>query len=281
MRYFQWKLKLDAPVLWTYNPVVVELLESLDRSKIVYHSVDDLSASPGIDRDLIKSTEKKLFRSADLIFCTSQKIFNNAKEAAPEKTFYFPNVVDKEHFSKAKESQLRPRELENLKGPIIGFIGAISEYKVDYQQIKAAANSHPDWNFVMIGKMGEGQPNSKVDLKVENIHLIGPKDYLLLPQYLHFFDVCLIPAPLNDYTHAMFPMKFFEYMAAEKPIVSSRIDSLKDFEENYYAYDDNMERAIIEALNEGIPPKSRYQELVNANTWDKRLDKMLEQLNAK
>jgi glycosyltransferase involved in cell wall biosynthesis len=62
-----------------------------------------------------------------------------------------------------------------------------------------------------------------------NIHLMGPRDYAVLPDYLRGFDLALLPCPINDYTRSMFPMKFFEYLAAGVPVVSTNLPALQDY----------------------------------------------------
>ncbi len=39
----------------------------------------------------------------------------------------------------------------------------------------------------------------------------------------------LIPARINDYTSAMFPMKFFEYLAAGLPVVATPLPALEPY----------------------------------------------------
>ena len=49
---------------------------------------------------------------------------------------------------------------------------------------------------------------------MSNITLVGSLTYDELPDWLSHADVVLLPLLMNDYTKNMFPMKFFEYLAA-------------------------------------------------------------------
>ena len=76
--------------------------------------------------------------------------------------------------------------------------------------LEYVATRRPDWNIVLIGKVGEGDPHTDIAAleEHENITLLGPRPYSTLPAYIKSFNVAIIPAALNGYTHSMFPMKF-------------------------------------------------------------------------
>ena len=61
-----------------------------------------------------------------------------------------------------------------------------------------------------------------------NIHFLGQRGYEQLPSYLAGWDVCLLPFARNDATRFISPTKTLEYMAAEKPIVSTPITDVAD-----------------------------------------------------
>jgi glycosyltransferase involved in cell wall biosynthesis len=62
-----------------------------------------------------------------------------------------------------------------------------------------------------------------------NIHLLGGRPYESLPAYLKGIDVAILPCLANEYTRSMFPMKFFEYLAAGLPVVSTPLPALGDY----------------------------------------------------
>lgn len=199
----------------------------------------------------------------------------------PEKTYYFSNVADYRHFSKAKNPGPIPPDLANIPRPIIGFIGAISSYKVDFDLIIRAAELRPDWNWVLIGQVGEGQPSTTTErLKNPNIYLLGPRKYKDLPDYLRSFDIAVLPCPINDYTQSMFPMKFFEYLSAGKPVVATRLDALSDYSDVCCFADTPEEfvKTIDKNLQGNRPDEFLCCLTAASHTWEWRLLEMLKVL---
>lgn len=109
-------------------------------------------------------------------------------------TYYFLNVADFKHFSKALEAAtIVPDDLLKISSPRISFIGAISDYKLDCGLIRFIAETRPDSSIVLIGKAGEGDPWAKTGLfqDVPNIHLTGSRPYTELPCYLKGLNVTI------------------------------------------------------------------------------------------
>lgn len=277
LRRFIRRLGFQLPILWTYNPLVVDLMDDLDRSLLVYHCVDDLTASPGLPSDALAVAEQRLVRSADLVFTTNTYLQQTRSQWNPEHTHYFPNVVDYEHFSSARSKGEIPEDITRIPAPRIGFVGALSDYKIDFELITKVAALRPDWHWVLIGQIGEGQPSTTVNiLNKPNIHLLGARTYAQLPAYLRGIDVAVMPMRKNPYTESMFPMKFFEYLAAGTPVVSVPLPALEEFKEAVViaASPEEFVSGIAIALQRGPELVDKGTVFAQTHTWEKRLDLM-------
>lgn len=227
-------LGLHSDLLWTYNPLSGQLLPLAPCGfrQLVYHCVDDLTAQPCMPSALIASEEERLCRAADQVFVTSPELLRTRGTFNPCTRFY-PNVADVEHFAKARDRQAPvPPDLLALPGGArLGFVGAVSAYKLDLALLTSLAAHRPDAQIVLIGRVGEGDPSTDLTGLVElpNVHLLGARPYADLPAYLRGFDLALLPCPLNAYTRSMFPMKFFEYVAAGLSVVSTDLPALQAY----------------------------------------------------
>jgi glycosyltransferase involved in cell wall biosynthesis len=59
------------------------------------------------------------------------------------------------------------------------------------------------------------------------VFVVGSQPYQDLPAWAAYSDLALLPLQQNGYTRHMFPMKFFEYLAAGLPVVGTAIPALK------------------------------------------------------
>jgi len=277
-------LGFTRPLLWTYNPMTTRLLRTDRFDGLVYHCVDDIAAQPGMPAGVLDRHEEELVRAADIVFTTSPRLAHT-RGRWNANTHYLPNVADFEHFSRALDPALAvPADLARIPAPRIGFIGAISGYKLDFGLIRHIAQRRPEWAVVLIGHIGEGDPWTDAGqlAGLPNLHLLGPRPYADLPAYLRGIDVAMLPNLRNDYTASMFPMKFFEYLAAGRPVVSVDLPALRDYADavRLAASHDEFVEAIAVSLHGGNAPLEIRLQHAMQNTWAARLDRMLALLGA-
>ena len=284
LRLWMARLGLRRDMIWTYNPLTMALFDIRRFAKTVYHCVDEIKAQPGMPADILGRAEERLARAVRIVFVTSPALARS-RRVWNTNTHYLPNVADFDHFSRALDADLAvPADLTKLPGPKLGFIGAISAYKVDLELICEIAATRPDWSLVLIGSVGEGDPwtDARILSRFPNIHLLGPRPYQSLPAYLKGFDVALLPNTLNDYTANMFPMKFFEYLAAGKPVVAVDLDAVRDYADTVCIAKSGHAfiAGIEDALQGAAAPLAKRLALAREHTYEERTAKMLEMIDA-
>ncbi len=221
------------PLLWIFLPALVGLVGKFNEQLVIYHCVDEHAANPSVPADAVRAWEKQLLGVADLVFTTSNTLYES-KRAFNPRTFYLPNVADAELFARAHLPM--PADLQNIPRPLAGYIGNISAYKMDFDLLAQTARLKPEWSFVLIGPIGRGDPATEISnlQSLPNLYLLGARAYAELPRYVQAFDACLIPNQLNDSTRGSLPMKFFEYLAAGKPVIATDLPTLAEFREFFY-----------------------------------------------
>jgi len=215
---------IDDYIVWFYTPMALPLLAELQPRAVVYDCMDELSAFKDAPRQL-HQREAALLKSAHLVLAGGPSLFE-AKRALHPNVLCLPSAVDAQHYApqiatSKIELMLRAEQVQGrIPGPRLGFFGVIDE-RLDTRLLAAVADAERDWQVVMVGPVLKIDPDQLP--RRPNIHWLGQQPYQLLPQLVADWDVCLLPFALNESTRYISPTKTLEYMAAEKPIVSTPV----------------------------------------------------------
>jgi len=277
---------IEDAILWVYHPGYGPAVAEIPHRLLVYDCVDEYAEFPEHrgDADWLRAREAELCRESDLVFATSVGLYEKKRELNPEHTHLVHNVGDFEHFRRAAESQTKiPKDLDVLPRPIVGFVGAVSNYKLNVEWLLALARRHREYSLVVVGPVGVGDPGTNVEaLKQEpNVHLLGHRPYDQLPGYVKGFDLAVIPYRINEYTAYSFPIKFFELLAAGSPLVVSELPALADYWQDVrVAVDaDDFVRQCEASLADPIAGRERRIALSAANTWEHRVERLMTHVN--
>ena len=266
---------LRQPILWIAIPTAVQMVGRLNESLVVYHVSDKYDANTmdhAVDPGLITGLHNRALDSADIIFYSSRKLFDEATRAR-DRSFLLEQAVDFDHWSRVTgEALAMPPEVANISRPRLGYFGAIEPWLVDQELIKRAARDHPEWQWVFIGNKSRG-----VEIEsLPNTHFLPPVSYEDLPNYAAGFDVCVLPWDTDKaFTSYGSAIKVREYMATGKPVVISPLpeyEQMRDVLRIARSRDDFLD-LVEDALNEkdGKAAAMR-QAAVKDGTWDARAE---------
>lgn len=275
---------IEDAVIWVYHPAYGGAVTELPHGLIVYDCVDEYTAVPPYTQapEWIERQEAALCRAADLVFCTSKTLLEAKRPFHPEATHLVENVGDAVHFERALSPDLAvPADLAALPRPVVGFTGAVNAEKLDISWLEALASRRPSYSIALIGPVTQSPAIQRL-ARAPNVHLLGHRDYGVLPAYVKGFDVAVIPYALNEYTRGVFPLKFFEFLASGRPLVVSALPALQQHYEAVFVARDEAEfialcdRAVADPEN----GRAARVELARHNSWDHRVERLMAHVEA-
>ena len=267
------------PVVWTFlpTPLARDLIAAISPALTIYYCIDDLASSSREARKIVKS-EQALFKSADLVFVTSERLRQRAAQFS-ERVHLFPFAVNLSVFQQSREAgETAPADLAALKRPIAGYVGGLHQW-VDQDLLAAIAAKLTKVNFALIGPAQTDVSKLKA---LPNVHLFGQRPHAELPRYVRGFDVGLVPYRITEYTANVYPTKLNEYLVMGIPVVATDLAEIRRFNSEHgaivtIAEDPDRFAEAVKSAAAAVPLPSevaRRIEVAESNSWERRLEKM-------
>jgi len=101
--------------------------------------------------------------------------------------------------------------------------------------------------MVVVGKEGQFKENVELAKKCgvsDRVTFTGMVPYSQVPKYLSAMDICLIPFKVNAISENALPLKLFEYMACEQPVISTELPGIKTVAGNKVLYASDKDKYI-------------------------------------
>ena len=211
--------------------------------KTVYDIADDLPAMIGsspqipsslrrIGRFLGKQIFRKNINIAEKITIITEAL-RRSLEVPLSKSVIIPNGVDTELFSNRLSPKLRS-ELGMDDAFVLGYVGVLREW-VDLESVfqtvrdLCSEQSNMDIKVLIVGEEGGLAKNKALAQKygiLDKTIFTGTVPYTKVPEYISCMDVCLIPFKNDAVSQNALPLKLFEYMACEKPVISTKVEGI-------------------------------------------------------
>jgi glycosyltransferase involved in cell wall biosynthesis len=168
---------------------------------------------------------------------------------------------------------------DGIDQPIIGFVGAIRDW-LDYEVITELVAKKTNYEFVFVGSDSQLSVNISNIKSANNTTFTGPVDHKEIGKYINSFDIGLIPFKLNELTKYVDPIKKYEYMCFDVPILSSNLPDVRRHDSDAISIYDSPSDAIkrLDELVNG-PRYKIPDRIVSNNTWETRGKTMFETIS--
>lgn len=265
----------DDLIVINSNPLYTDYLGNLGQQVSIFDAVDNWAehSSYAKYKDLLMKHYAELSDKSNLFYTVSEELAETFKG---QNTRWLPNAVDFDHYQN-KETH---SSIANLKKPILGFLGILQD-RIDVELIKSIAKSFPDYSLVLAGPIWKDFPTDELKI-FNNIYFTGPVRYEDIPKMYAGFDLGLILYKDNAFVKSTNSMKYYEYLAAGLPVVSTNSGGIEKFKDVIYIANSHPEfiLQIQSALIENSDQKRQQRkDFVKPMSWTARVNSMISDLD--
>jgi glycosyltransferase involved in cell wall biosynthesis len=145
--------------------------------------------------------------------------------------------------------------------------------------IREMAIKRPNWSWICVGALQAALG----DLDgLPNVYLTGERPHTELVEYIRQFDVCIVPYLNSAYTATVVPTKINEYLAVGKPVVSTALPPVCEFNNEHQilittaAESESFLNAIGQALAMPRDEETRWRRrrVAELGDWGARFNEM-------
>lgn len=253
----------------------------------IYYIIDELHrlVPEKAFQSFAKFIERQNMKIADKVISINEGLreYTILMGATKDKTKVIRAGVDLERFVSDGREEVRKKYGIFNDDNVLFFMG----WLYDFSGLKEVALelARCEKNGIRLLVVGKGdlwdalqgiRKNCCLEKKLIMIDWILYED---VPKYLSASDICILPAYNNDIMNKIVPIKMYEYMAAGKPIVATKLPGIiKEFgEDNGVIYADGTEdvlRKALELIEKGAFHKHglKARRFVENCKWDDIVD---------
>lgn len=199
---------------------------------VVYWLTDRIEMYNGADAKAVHALDKRMCRAASLVCPNSSRLADYLMEHADcpqSKIRILPNATRTSNLlsSPAIEPGSVPLDLSDLPRPIAGVIGNLAgnmDWTFTEELVKLTPGLH--WAFVGPTTMSIEDPKQNSArhrvMSLSQARFVGRKPYGELAAYAHAFDVAVLPYRLCEPTYSGSSTRFYEHLAAGRPMIATR-----------------------------------------------------------
>ena len=251
----------------------------------IYDQMDKWDAFSG---DQFGASEADYVNTADYHTTITNFLIKEDMERYGVRFIYYPNAVSGFFAEKTALSYLKVQERNSGLRKKILYAGALWADWFDWELLEYAMKSCPEYDFIIVGgeiaapdEMAKYE-NGEIILRchaLPNAKFTGALLHDQLPEYYKSANVGIIPFISNGITKPCSPLKYYEYVSAFLPVVTTEIDDLKDAPLVRMATEgENLKERFVKLLKEAAEhsmTESEYelvQDYIRYNKWDFRYE---------
>jgi glycosyltransferase involved in cell wall biosynthesis len=268
------------------NAFIAIRLARKARIPFVYYIIDELHrlVPEAFLRPLAKLIEGSNMKASTIVVSINEALreYTIQMGAHPEKTSVVRAGVDLGLYNKGIDSRALRKELGIREDEVVlffmGWLYGFSGLKEVALQLAREPMKYGRIKLLIIGKgelwdtIDEIRINNHLENKIVLLHW---KPYDEVPRYIAASDICILPAYDNQVMKNIVPIKMYEYMASQKPVIATRLPGLvKEFgEDNGVLYIDKPEEVLklageLEESNRIHSEGIKARKFVEPSSWD-------------
>ncbi|MBE7445022.1 MAG: glycosyltransferase [Planctomycetia bacterium] len=251
---------------------VNDIFDKIPSIKRIYDCVQRFEFNKLFPPEVVVN-DKSIARKVDLVIADSITIFNEKSELN-KNVIRIPQGIDIKNFNinRIKDISI-PGDLTNIGKNRVCYVGSFHQ-TFDFNLVRKLAIDIPYATVILIGSE-TSEAKEKLDCK--NVVFLGWKHYKLLPVYMRYMDLFIIPYVLSEHGKGVFPTKLFEYLYFKKPVVATALPDILEYEkylyvartsEEFIAYVQNSLFKGENKLNKVT--ESQFEHFINENSWEAR-----------
>ncbi|MBZ0191405.1 MAG: glycosyltransferase [Candidatus Kuenenia stuttgartiensis] len=251
---------------------VNDIFDKIPAVKRIYDCVQRFEFNKYFPPEVVFN-DKNIAKKVDLVIADSITIFREKLELN-KNVVRIPQGIDLKNYNinRIKESEI-PNDLAGVGKHRICYLGSFHQ-TFDFDLVRKLAVDIPSATIILIGSETS---EAKKKLDCNNIVFLGWKHFKQLPKYMDCMDLFIIPYILSEHGKGVFPTKLFEYLYFKKPVVSTALPDILEYEK--YLYVAHTGEAFIKFVQDSLfkgenklrtIPEGQFERFISENSWEAR-----------
>jgi len=269
------------------NANIAIRLAKKKKNPFIYYIIDELHrlVPQKYFQKFARFIESTNMKNADKVISINEGLREYTIEmgANRERTEVIRAGVELELFNSADRKVTRERHGIKDKDVVLFFMGWLYSFSgLKEVAMELTKSEKHKIKLLTLGKGDLWDTLQDIKRKYEldsRMIMIEWMPYKEVPKYLVASDICILPAYKNDIMKNIVPIKIYEYMAAGKPVIATRLPGvMKEFGEgNGVVYVDKSEDTLWKAIelieNGSIEAEGmKARKFVERNSWESITD---------